>query len=72
MPPTPRKDEQPQKVTRQEAEEAAVQVAQDIQETMDQGSPPYQYPPLSLLTEGTGDIGGEALVELNANRAAPR
>lgn len=35
---------------------------------MDQGSPPYQYPPLSLLTEGTGDIGGEALVELNANR----
>ena len=68
MPPTPRKDEQPQKVTRQEAEEAAVQVAQDIQETMDQGSPPYQYPPLSLLTEGTGDIGGEALVELNANR----
>lgn len=68
VPPTPQKDEQPQKVTRQEAEEAAVQVAQDIQETMDQGSPPYQYPPLSLLTEGTGDIGGEALVELNANR----
>ena len=68
MQPAPRKDEQPQKVTRQEAEEAAVQVAQDIQETMDQGSPPYQYPPLSLLNEGTGEIGGEALVELNANR----
>ena len=32
------------------------------------GEHPYQYPPLSLLKEGPGDIGGEALVELNANR----
>ena len=56
------------KVTRQEAEQAAVQVAQDIQNTMESDTPPYQYPPLSLLNEGPGEIGGEALAELNANK----
>lgn len=29
---------------------------------------PYQYPPLTLLKAGKGDFGGEALVELNANK----
>ena len=56
------------KVKRQELEQEAAQVAQDIQGTLDQGTPAYQYPPLSLLKEGPGDIGGEALAELNANR----
>ena len=56
------------KVTRQDAQAEAAQVAQDIRQTMDQGTAPYQYPPLSLLKEGSGEIGGEALGELNSNR----
>ena len=66
--PAPVQEAEPAKVTRQEAAEAAVQVAQDIQGTMGQDTPPYQYPPLSLLTEGSGEMGGEALAELNANK----
>ena len=57
-----------QKVTRQEAAQEAAQVARDIQGSLSQDSQPYQYPPLSLLKEGPGEIGGEALAELNANR----
>ncbi len=53
---------------RQEAEEAAAQVAHDLQQAMGQEVSPYQYPPLSLLNEDGGEIGGEALGELNANR----
>ena len=56
------------KVTAQEAAAEAAQVSQDIQEAMEQGTSPYQYPPLSLLRESTGETGGEALTELNANR----
>ena len=56
------------KVTHEEAQAQAAQVAQDIRQTMDQGTAPYQYPPLSLLKEGSGEIGGEALGELNSNR----
>jgi len=66
-PPPVQEPEQP-KLKRGEVEEAAAQVAQDIQGNLDQDAPPYQYPPLSLLDEGTGQIGGEALAELNANR----
>ena len=60
--------ESSEKVKRQEVEQEAAQVAQDIQGSLEQGSSDYQYPPLSLLKEGPGDIGGEALAELNANR----
>ncbi|MEA4932778.1 MAG: DNA translocase FtsK, partial [Lawsonibacter sp.] len=59
---------EPPKVKRHEVEQQAAQVAQDIQGTFTQDSHPYQYPPLSLLKEWTGEIGGEALAELNANR----
>ncbi len=54
--------------TKQEVAQEAAQLDQEIQQAMGQGTPPYQYPPLSLLKEGAGDIGGEALGELNANR----
>ena len=56
------------KVTAQEAANEAAQLEQEIQQAMSQETPPYQYPPLSLLRESTGEIGGEALGELNANR----
>lgn len=59
---------EPPKVKRHEMEQQAVQIVQDVQGTLNQDTPPYQYPPLSLLKEWTGEIGGEALAELNANR----
>ena len=56
------------KVTAQDAASEAAQLGAEIQQAMSQETPPYQYPPLSLLRENTGEIGGEALSELNANR----
>ena len=56
------------KVTAKEAAAEAVQLDAEIQEAMSQETPPYQYPPLSLLQEGAGELGGEALGELSANR----
>ena len=65
---SPREPE-PAKVSREEARQAAQEVARDVQSRLaEAGEHPYQYPPLSLLKEGPGDLGGEALVELNANR----
>ena len=43
-------------------------MAEHIQAGMAQEPPPYHYPPLDLLQEGKGELGGEALVELNANK----
>ena len=74
VPPAPLSGESPRepepaKVSREEARQAAQEVARDVQSRLaEAGEHPYQYPPLSLLKEGPGDIGGEALVELNANR----
>ncbi len=57
-----------EKVTAKEAADQAAQVDQEIQQAMGQEVSPYQYPPLSLLKESGGEIGGQALGELNANR----
>ncbi len=51
-----------------ERQQAAQEMAQHIQAGMEQETPPYQHPPLELLTQGSGELGGEALVELNANK----
>jgi len=56
------------KVTASEAAQAAQEVAEDIKQTMEQESKPYQYPPLSLLNESGADSGGEAQGELTINR----
>ena len=56
------------KVTREQAAQAAAEVAKDIEQTMEQDRKPYQYPPLSLLNEGSGEAGGDAVGELNTNR----
>ena len=56
------------KSSKTETEQAAQEVAQHIQAGMEQETPPYHYPPLDLLQEGRGELGGEALVELNANK----
>ncbi len=53
---------------REEARQAAQEVARDVQSRLAEGgSTPISIPPLPA-EGGTGDIGGEALVELNANR----
>ncbi len=66
--PAPAPQSAVEKVTAKEAATQAAQVDMEIQQTMSQETPPYQYPPLSLLRENGGSIGGEALSELNANR----
>ncbi len=50
-----------------EAAQAAAEVSAEIQETMNQDTGNYKYPPLSLLTSGTGQQKGAA-EELQANR----
>ena len=60
--------EEPETVSTGEVAQQAAQVAQDIQGNLGQTIPPYQYPPLSLLTEGPAEMGGQAMAELNANR----
>jgi len=59
-----------EKLTKQETQQAAEQVAQDIQRNLEgqDDDAPYQYPPLSLLNEGEGGMGGDAMAELNTNR----
>ena len=61
----------PKKISpKEEAAQAAEEVARDIAQSLEQKDEdaPYPYPPLSLLKPGGGDFGGEALAELNANR----
>ena len=57
-----------QKVSREEAKRAGDQVAREIEENMAEEPAAYRYPPLSLLSEGSGQAGGEALSELHANQ----
>lgn len=57
-----------EKVTRQEAQQAHAQVAQEIEAGMGQGNAgAYRYPPVSLLTEGTG-MAAAAAGELQTNQ----
>ena len=58
----------PPKIKKEEAMQAAAEIAQDIQANLDVEERPYQYPPLSLLNEGPAELGGEGLGELNSNR----
>ena len=56
------------KMKKAETEQAALEIAQDIEANLNGDEHPYQYPPLSLLKESTGETGGQALGELNSNR----
>ena len=60
------------KVTRDEAVQAAAEVAKEIEQVAEQASEqdrkPYQYPPISLLNEGTGGNAADGMDELAANR----
>ncbi|MGN1003554.1 MAG: DNA translocase FtsK [Oscillospiraceae bacterium] len=56
------------KVKPEEAAQAAAEVTAEIEESMGQPAAAYQYPPVSLLVEGDGSIGADALGELKANQ----
>jgi DNA segregation ATPase FtsK/SpoIIIE, S-DNA-T family len=56
------------KVTKDEAQQANNEVSREIEQSMAEEPPAYRYPPLSLLKEGTGSTGGEALSELHTNQ----
>ncbi len=57
-----------EKVTHQEASQAAAEVTEHIAQSLEARTPPYQFPPISLLQEGEGEAGGAAMAELNGNR----
>lgn len=58
-----------EKVSAKEAQAEAAKVGQDIEKTMAESTPAvYQYPPVSLLTEGGGDVGAGAQAELKMNQ----
>ena len=56
------------KVKPEEAAQAAAEVTAEIEESMNQPVIAYQYPPVSLLVEGDGSIGADALGELKNNQ----
>ena len=74
-PPMPEIQREPavEKVTAKEAQTAAAEVEQDIARTLSEPAPAvYQYPPVSLLTEGSGGVeaGAQAELKLNQERLA--
>ena len=64
VPPTSAKARQ-----REETAQAAAEVAQDIERSLEEEPAVYQYPPVSLLTEGEGVSSSDVAGELRANQA---
>ena len=58
-----------EKVKKSDAAQAAAEVAQEVEKKLEEGRAAYQYPPVSLLLEGGGDVGVGAAKELQANQA---
>ena len=54
---------------KEESAQAAAEVAQDIARSLEEGPAAYQYPPVSLLTEGEGVSSSDVAGELRANQA---
>ena len=58
-----------EKVSAKEAQAEAAQVGEDIEKNLAEALPAvYQYPPVSLLTEGGGEVGAGAQAELRMNQ----
>lgn len=51
-----------------ETRQAAAEVSRNIEKKLEEGTPVYQYPPLSLLVEGEGVTGVGAANELRVNQ----
>ena len=56
------------KAKREETAQAAAEVAQDIARNLGESTVAYQYPPVSLLTEGDGVSGADVAGELRTNQ----
>ena len=73
VPPMPEIQREPAvpspKAKREETAQAAAEVAQDIARNLGENPVAYQYPPVSLLTEGDGVSGDDVAGELRANQA---
>ena len=74
-PPLPEIQREPAvpKVTTKDTQNAAAEVEQDIAKTLSEPAPAaYQYPPVSLLVEGSGGVeaGAQAELKLNQERLA--
>ena len=54
---------------KEETAQAAAEVAQDIARSLEEEPMAYQYPPVSLLTEGEGVSGSDVAGELRSNQA---
>lgn len=67
MPAQPAEPAQP-KVKPAEAAQAAAEVTAEIEETMGKPAMVYEYPPVSLLVQGEGSVGADALGELRLNQ----
>ena len=58
-----------EKVSAKETQTEAAKVEEDIQKTLAENPPAvYQYPPVSLLTEGAADVGNGVQAELKMNQ----
>ena len=70
MPPMPEIEREPAvgKGKKGETAQAAAEVAQDIAKNLESGPPVYQYPPVSLLKEGSGLSASDVAGELRANQ----
>ena len=66
--PTPAAAPLPPKVKPEEAAQAAAEITAEIEESSGQPAVVYEYPPVSLLVEGEGGIGADALGELKINQ----
>lgn len=56
------------KLKKGEAAEAAAEVSAEVEEALSQTAPTYEYPPLSLLKEGSGSDTGGVQNELRLNQ----
>ncbi len=70
-PPMPEIEREPavSKVSAKDAALAAQEVSRDIEKNLEEGHMAYQYPPASLLHEGSGPLGSDVAGELKANQS---
>ena len=70
VPPMPEIEREPAmpKLKKGDAAQAAAQVSQEVEESLSQAPPAYQYPPVSLLKEGGDPAAGDVADELRRNQ----
>ncbi len=67
-PPTALSETSVKKISENESEEIQTENVSTVMPNPEQKTNEYRYPQLTLLSEGSGSVGGEALNELHANQ----